>query len=178
VNGISKTTGANLPATLLAFRLDVAGPWRHNADVGSAHGRRVAAGKFHVLGKIFTWWNGATIGAMFDIGRRGSFVGADERGNRYFEERKPSLDGCKRRWVIYNGYADPTTVSADWHGWLHHTFAEPPTVEPLLRRPFEKDHLPNMTGTALAHRPAGSLARGGRRAASTSDYEAWSPEAD
>ena len=39
------------------------------------------------LKSIFTWWNGATIGARFHIGRRGVFVGQDERGNRYFEAK-------------------------------------------------------------------------------------------
>jgi len=33
-----------------------------------------------------------------------------------------------------------------------------------------------MTGTAHAYRPAGALEQGGKRAAATGDYEAWSPE--
>ena len=74
-----------------------------------------------MLKSIFTWWNGATIGARFDIGRRAVFVGKDDVGNKYYEERKVSLEGRKRRYVIYNGYAEPTKVPADWHGWLHHT---------------------------------------------------------
>ena len=50
-----------------------------------------------MLKRIFTWWNGATLGALLDIGRRGAFVGEDEQGNRYYEERRPSLEGRKRR---------------------------------------------------------------------------------
>ena len=46
-----------------------------------------------MLKRIFTWWNGATLGAWFDILRRGAFVGEDEFANRYFEERRPSLEG-------------------------------------------------------------------------------------
>ena len=34
-----------------------------------------------------------------------------------------------------------------------------------------------MTGTALAYRPAGALEKGGKRAAATGDYEAWTPDA-
>lgn len=129
-----------------------------------------------MLERIFTWWNGATLGALFDIGRRAAQVGEDEQGNRYYEERKPSLDGRKRRWVVYNGLAEASRVPPDWHGWLHHTFEAPPTEAPLLRRAWEKPHQPNLTGTVHAYRPPGSLARGGERAAATGDYESWKPE--
>jgi len=132
----------------------------------------------NVLKSIFTWWNGATIGARFTIGRRGVFVGEDHLGNRYYEakDNSDSYDDRKRRWVIYQGYAEASKVPAEWHGWLHHTFAEPPTLEPLPRRAWEKDHQPNLTGTIYAYRPKGSIARGGERQAASGDYEAWTPE--
>lgn len=131
-----------------------------------------------MLSKIFTWWNDSTFGTQFTLWRRGArLVGKDEQGNRYFEEKSPSgSDGRTRRFVVYHGVAEASRVPPDWHGWLHHTFEEPPTVEPLARRPFERDHLPNMTGTPLAYRPPGSLARGDGKGVGT-DYEAWSPDA-
>lgn len=130
-----------------------------------------------VLGKIFGWWDGATIGTLFTVGRRGELVGADEFGNRYYESRdRVSYDGRRRRWVIYNGYAEASKVPPDWHGWLRYTFNEPPTVAPLPRRAWEKPHLPNLSGTPMAWRPQGSLAAEGRRPAATGDYEAWKPE--
>lgn len=125
--------------------------------------------------RLFAWWDGATLGALFDIGRRARKVGEDEYGNRYFEERKASLEGRPRRYVIYNGYADPSRVPVDWHGWLHHTFADPPTVAPFRLKRWEKGHLPNLTGTVHAYRPKGSLSETGERAASSGDYEAWRP---
>jgi NADH:ubiquinone oxidoreductase subunit len=131
-----------------------------------------------MLKRIFTWWNGATIGTLFDIGRRGVFVGKDEQGNRYYEEKRPSLEGRKRRYVVYDGLAEASRVSPDWHGWLHYTFDEPPTVAALKRQPWEKAHMPNLTGTRWAYRPKGSLARGGVRQVSSSDYEAWAPDAE
>lgn len=117
------------------------------------------------------------MGARFHIGRRGVFVGKDEFGSRYFEAKdaSDSYDGRKRRWVIYEGYADASKVSPDWYGWLHYTFDAPPTEEPLLRRAFEIEHQPNLTGTVWAWRPAGSLERSGDRAPATGDYEAWKP---
>ena len=130
-----------------------------------------------MLSKIFTWWNGATLGTLFTVGRRGRLVGQDAHGNRYYESRDTrSYDGRRRRWVLYNGYAEATKVSPDWHGWLHYTFDEPPPEGGLPRRAWEKDHLPNLSGTPLAWRPPGSLARGGKRTAATGDYQAWTPE--
>ncbi|MDR3509850.1 MAG: NADH:ubiquinone oxidoreductase subunit NDUFA12 [Caulobacteraceae bacterium] len=131
-----------------------------------------------MLKTIFTWWNGGTLGLRFTVGRRGVFIGQDDTGNRYFEARdnSDSYDKRKRRWVIYNGYAEASKVPPEWHGWLRYTFDEPPTVAPLLRRSWEKDHLPNMTGTVEAWRPKGSIAALGQRSAATGDYEAWRPE--
>jgi NADH:ubiquinone oxidoreductase subunit len=132
-----------------------------------------------VLKSIFTWWNGATIGARWTIAKRAVFVGSDDYGNKYYEARdtKDSYDpGRKRRWVIYKGYAEASKIPPDWHGWMHYTFDEPPTVAPLLRRSWEKDHEPNLTGTIYAWRPKGAISQGGERPAATGDYEAWKPE--
>lgn len=132
-----------------------------------------------VLKTIFTWWNGATTGIYYTIAKRGRFVGSDELGNRYFEARddRDSYDrGRKRRWVIYQGYADASKVTPDWHGWLRYTFDEPPTIEPFQVKSWEKSHLPNLTGTIHARRPQGAISQGGDRQAATGDYEAWKPE--
>jgi NADH:ubiquinone oxidoreductase subunit len=131
-----------------------------------------------VLKAIFTWWNGATIGARFTIAKTARFVGEDEFGNRYFEARtnKDSYDARKRRYVIYKGYAEPSKIPPDWHGWMHYTFDEPPTIAPLKRQVWERGHIPNLTGTIHAWRPKGSISQGGQRPAATGDYEAWKPD--
>ncbi|MEL7469368.1 MAG: NADH:ubiquinone oxidoreductase subunit NDUFA12 [Pseudomonadota bacterium] len=123
------------------------------------------------LTEFFTWWNGQTIGTRLFTARNGEPVGEDDAGNRFYQTR----DG-KRRWVIYNGVADASAVSPDWHGWLHHTFAEPPEDGELPRKDWEKDHIPNMTGTALAYRPPGSVLTPETRPRAGGDYEAWRPE--
>ena len=131
-----------------------------------------------VLKTIFTWWNGATTGIYFTVAKRGLFIGQDELGNKYYEAKdtRDSYDGRKRRWVIYNGYAEASKVSPDWHGWLHHTFVEPPTEAPFALKSWEKAHQPNLSGTIHAYKPQGSLGRGGERQRATGDYEAWNPE--
>ena len=126
-----------------------------------------------MLKKIFTWWDGATIGTLLWSKRNGCRVGADALGNVYFEGGE-TTDGRKRRWVIYSGSNDASRVPPEWHGWLHYSTDITPDRMPEPRD-WQKAPLPNMTGTDEAYRPAGALERGGVRAAATGDYEAWSP---
>ncbi len=125
----------------------------------------------NLLKLIFTWWNGATLGTRLWTARRGVAVGVDDQGNSFYR----TADG-KRRWVIYAGEAEASQVSPDWHGWLHHTFAEPPEDGHLPRKPWERDHRANMTGTTGAYHPPGSIVLPDQRARGTGDYEAWTPE--
>ena len=121
--------------------------------------------------RLYTWW-------------AGELVGTDQFGNKYYRQknfRQREKGGGKwsreRRWVLYNGIAEATKVPPQWHGWLHHTVQEPPRPEELQKRyAWQKEHLPNLTGTPLAWRPPGSLLRGGQRARTSGDYEAWKPE--
>lgn len=130
-----------------------------------------------VLGSIFTWWNGATIGTAIFSRANGGKVGEDTLGNLYFEAtKKVGTDGRKRRWVIYNGANDASRVPPEWHGWLHHTFDALPDQSLPPVRIWEKPAEPNLTGSNRAYRPAGALEAGGHRAAATGDYEAWSPD--
>ena len=122
-----------------------------------------------LFSEVFTWWNGQTIGTRLFTSRKGQKVGEDDQGNVFYE----TADG-KRRWVIYKGYADPSTVPPEWHGWLHHTWDEIPSEETVPNKPWEKPHLPNLTGTAQAYAPKGSIRR--PDPAPRADYEAWSPE--
>lgn len=131
-----------------------------------------------MLSKIFTWWSGATIGALWTIHKNGRFVGEDSTGNKYYEaktDRDAYDKGRKRRWVVYKGYAEASKIPPEWHGWMHYTWDDPPTVTPVLRRSWELDHQQNLTGSPLAYRPKGSIARGGVRAPATGDYQAWRP---
>ena len=121
------------------------------------------------LKRAVTWWNGQTIGTQIFTARNGEKVGEDGQGNIFYR----NADDTKR-WVIYNGEAEASRVEAEWHGWLHRTWDEPPTDRPLVHKTWEKPHLPNLTGSPAAYAPAGSIRR--VEPAERSDYEAWSPE--
>ena len=126
--------------------------------------------------KIFTWWDGATIGTQLWSARNGEKVGTDAQGNTYFRS-KPKKGQRERRWVIYEGANDASRVPSEWHGWLHQSFDEVPESHLPPARIWEVDYTPNATGTNEAYRPQGALERGGRRARARGDYEAWSPDA-
>ena len=129
-----------------------------------------------ILAKIFTWWNGATIGTSLFTARKGAKVGEDHQGNVYYEGGTDP-NGLTRRWVIYNGANDSSRVPPEWFSWLHHQVDGVPTAVLPPPRQWQKPAVPNMTGTALAYRPSGALEKGGHRAAATGDYEAWNPDA-
>lgn len=130
-----------------------------------------------ILGKIFTWWNGATIGTWLWTWRTGEKVGTDAAGNSYYRSRKNTANGRERRWVIYAGANDASNVPAEWHGWLHGSFDGLPESNLPPPRIWETGYTPNATGTVQAYRPSGALERGGRRARATGDYESWTPDA-
>ncbi|MCY4168340.1 MAG: NADH:ubiquinone oxidoreductase subunit NDUFA12 [Rhodobacter sp.] len=117
----------------------------------------------------FIWWEGQTLNTQIHTWLNGKVVGKDDQGNVFYRSR----DG-RRRWVIYNGEAEASRIGPDWHGWLHHTYDQPPTEAPLPRKAWEKPHQRNLTGTAMAYAPPGSIRRGEPQ--SRRDYEAWEPE--
>ena len=94
-------------------------------------------------------------------GFKGRKVGTDRHGNLYFESRNvvPGFNHT-RRWVVYSGRPHAT-----------------PQLDENRRYPWQLDHQPNMTGTALAHRPPGHDYKGGERPKTAGDYEAWTPGA-
>ena len=78
-------------------------------------------------------------------------------GNHYYVQRKGIGPlGMPRRWVIYSNGAEASQITPDWHGWMHYTVDTPPTGKlPAATAP--EPHRMNMTGTAQADRPRGSI---------------------
>jgi NADH:ubiquinone oxidoreductase subunit len=131
------------------------------------------------LTRFFTWWNGTTFGTQFWTWRYGELVGEDEYGNRYYRTKGGGVDPTlrfERRWVVYKGLAEASTISPAWHGWIHHTVDTPPPSESVTPLPWWKPHRPNLTGTPAAYRPTGSTLAQNRRPAATGDYKPWTPE--
>jgi NADH:ubiquinone oxidoreductase subunit len=120
--------------------------------------------------KIFTWWDGATIGTALELWRIGRKVGTDSLGNVYYQGKKNG-----RRFVSYNGPNDASRIPPDWFSWLHHQIDGLPDESLPPAPKFLMEPTGNLTGTPRAYRPAGSIERGRQRAAASGDYEAWTP---
>jgi NADH:ubiquinone oxidoreductase subunit len=109
----------------------------------------------------------------------GRLVGEDVLGNRYYSGKPRKGYNRDRRWVIYKGEPEASSVPPEWHGWLHHQTDEVPAAGGgSFRQPWQKPHQPNLTGTSGAYRPPGHILSGGRRDKATGDYEAWTPGVD
>ncbi|MCC5974625.1 MAG: NADH:ubiquinone oxidoreductase subunit NDUFA12 [Rubellimicrobium sp.] len=121
------------------------------------------------VARVFTWWDGQTLNTQLYTSRHGVRVGEDDQGNIFYRTSDDS-----RRWVIYNGEAEASRISPEWHGWLHRTWDSPPTETPLARKAWEQPHVPNLTGTASAWVPPGSIRR--PEPVTRKDYDAWTPE--
>jgi NADH:ubiquinone oxidoreductase subunit len=119
--------------------------------------------------QFFTWWNGQTLGTRFYTWRKGTLAGTDEFGNRYYFDRRTD-----RRWVIYAAVVEGSAVPPGWQAWLHHTAENPPAAG-YEKHPWERPHIPNLTGTPAAYRPPGSILSSEKRPRVTGDYEPWTP---
>lgn len=114
-----------------------------------------------------------TIGTRLFTLFKGRTVGTDAAGNRYYEERRPRPGMRARRWVMYAGAPEASAVPAEWHAWLHYMTDAP--LPETGRKPWQKPHHANATGTPAGYRPPGHDYLGGQRAPATGDYEAWTP---
>jgi NADH:ubiquinone oxidoreductase subunit len=130
-----------------------------------------------LLKQFFSWWNGQTWNTRFYTWRKGERVGQDAMGNIYYRAPSAIPDSIpERRWVIYNGYSEASQVGPGWHGWLHHRVDTPPSEENYVAREWEKPHVENLTGSAGAYHPPGSIARPGKIVKAEPAYQAWKPE--
>jgi NADH:ubiquinone oxidoreductase subunit len=89
-------------------------------------------------------------------------VGSDEFGNQYFTNKS------NKRFVVYNGYPEPSKVPSEWHGWLHYSTNNLP--DNTHKFSWQKIHLPNLSGTKNAYSPEKTSGK-----KTTSEYESWKP---
>ena len=127
------------------------------------------------LGRFFKWLDFAKPLPVLTgfAGNVGQYIGQDEFGNKYYMSKAKASK--KRRWVIYNGYADSSKVPAKWHSWLHGVVDEIPSEQERSDKKWMKSHLPNLTGSDSAYRPSGSLSKKIVIDEQKGNYESWSP---
>jgi len=122
----------------------------------------------------------ATIGTLLYTLTFGKKVGADEFGNKYYTTRFFSKQvgryGKERRWVLFNGKAEASKIPSYWHGWMHYSFDDVPGEKDMKKTyKWQKQHLPNLTGTEFAYLPPGDAEKNAKRDKASSDYQSWKP---
>ena len=100
-----------------------------------------------VFREIFTWWNQQTLGTRIQTFFYGKFVGKDKKGNKYYQSKSG------KRWVIYKGEIEASKISDEWYSWMHHTSNKIENVHELKKYEWQKEHLPNQTGTENSYHP-------------------------
>ena len=115
------------------------------------------------------------IGTRLHTFLHGERVGSDDAGNVYYQDRKIRPGEKRRRWVAFKGPPEASAVPPEWHAWLHYTVDAP--LAASGRKPWQKPHLANATGSATSYRPPGHAGPAGQRAHAAGDYESWTPGA-
>jgi NADH:ubiquinone oxidoreductase subunit len=109
----------------------------------------------------------------------GTYVGEDALGNKYYRARPRKGTKRERRWVMYVGEPEASTVPPEWHGWLHHQSDTVPApggkAGSKYRQDWQMPPVANLTGTDAAYLPPGHTLKGGKRDAATGDYIPWQP---
>lgn len=77
-------------------------------------------------------------------------VGVDQFGNKYFIGKSSDYLGKKRRFVTYNGIEDASKIPSLWHAWLHYLSNDLPQTNQITYS-WQKNHIPNLTGTKHAY---------------------------
>lgn len=104
-----------------------------------------------------------------------NLVGEDDFGNNYYESRKVNRSfNRKSRTVIYRGIVEASKVPSKWSNWLNFQTDDVANFKGK-RYKWQKDHVPNLTGTKNAYYPHGHVISKGQRDACTGDYERWIP---
>ena len=98
--------------------------------------------------EILTWWNRQTLGTRIQTILFGKFIGEDEFGNKYYENKKR-----KKRWIIYNGEIEATKIPVEWYSWMHFTPNKIEKKHILEKYEWQKPHQSNLTGTDQAYYP-------------------------
>ena len=114
--------------------------------------------------QIFIWWHKQTIGTFIYTLFTGKFIGQDEFGNKYYSNRK------KKRWVIYKDRVESSKIPPEWHMWIHFLTKNKPVVN-ASKFSWQKKHEENLTGTAKAYKPEGSLSSVTKK--NMKKYETW-----
>tara|TARA_B100000945_G_C20174321_1_gene499271 strand:- start:120 stop:479 length:360 start_codon:yes stop_codon:yes gene_type:complete len=119
-----------------------------------------------MIKQIFTWWNSQTVGTFIYTIFFGKFIGSDEFGNKYYENKRNN-----KRWVIYKGEINASKITSEWYSWMHNISKESPLEKKTTKYSWQKPHIENKTGTKEAYKP-NTISKNNK---DFKKYEPWNP---
>ena len=99
------------------------------------------------------------------------YKGKDEFGNTFYQERK--ISSKPKRIVRYNGQVESSKIPPEWHSWLHHTDKKCPANYKIKKYDWQKQHLPNLSGTIHSYKPD---FKKNKKSNSENYYQSWNPK--
>ena len=103
-----------------------------------------------------------------------NFIGEDQFGNKYYEQKPRNNLRSVKRIVKYKGLPEASKVPPGWHGWLHHNTKNIPNNEKDESYYWQKQHVPNLSGTIHSKLPTKFFEK--NQNTSDPQYYAWIPE--
>ena len=100
-----------------------------------------------IFKQIFVWWNQTTLGTKIHTIFYGKLVGKDDFGNRYYKSKNG------KRWVIYKDEVDASKIPNELFSWMHFINNRIEKSSNIKKYTWQKDHLPNQTGTDKSYHP-------------------------
>ena len=97
-------------------------------------------------------------------------VGVDQFGNFYYVGKNKNYLNIHKRYIVYNGLDEGSKVPPMWHSWLHYLSDAIPDKNQTTEYIWQKEHMPNVTGTKYAYDPAKS------KYTKLKTYSSWKPE--
>mgnify|MGYP003694217141 CR=1 FL=1 len=129
-----------------------------------------------ILSEIFSWWGGNTWSNRLYTAVRGTFVGSDDAGNRYFVQRRGVGPlGVPRRWVIYQNGAEASRCRPNGTAGCTTWSTPHPRKRATRRGPGRRQSSHEHDGDAGGLSPQWQHFESGRRPPATGDYKPWRP---
>ena len=100
----------------------------------------------------------------------GKKAGEDHLGNKYFY--RLVKNNKEKRWVIYKGEPDGSSVPSHWQAWLTRTVNSIPINKKKYK--WQKKHVPNLTGSQDAYNSLENIFDNNLKKKHTA-YSSWNP---
>lgn len=100
------------------------------------------------------------------------YIDIDQFGNKYYIAKSADENGKYRRYVIYKGRTEASKIPPLWNAWLRFASDEIPLNS--KKYSWQKEFMPNLTGTENKYLPKGHLARkDGKVDYTKPHYKSW-----